>query len=196
MKAEFILFDQLSGTMSQCDNPGLYAVSDAPGSVRTSPIGKGRPVMATILRYTVDCTWSGGRLGRGRLTGESLSTELSVPVNLGGPGIGTCPEELLLGAAAGCYLITLSTLLANRHVPVVRIDLESRGFVEDDRGLRFDRIEHHPTIILESPVDEHYIITLAEHAEHACMVSSALRGNVQVKVYPSVEIQTKSGSRS
>jgi peroxiredoxin-like protein len=152
--------------------------------------------MTTILCYTVDGRWSGGRLGRGKLTGDSLSTELSIPVNLGGPGIGTNPEELLLGAAAGCYLITLATLFANREVPVVRIDLESRGFVERDRGLRFDRIEHHPTIVVDSPVDEQYLVALAEHAEHACMVSSALRGNVRVDVFPRVQVQTTSGSPS
>ncbi|MBX6352809.1 MAG: OsmC family protein [Thermoflavifilum sp.] len=146
--------------------------------------------MTTIVRYRMDAQWSGGRLGHGKLTGESLSTKLSIPVNLGGPGIGTNPEELLLGAAAGCYLITLATLYANREVPVVQIELESHGYVVRDHGLRFDRIEHHPTIVVDQPCDEDYLITLAEHAEHACMVSSALRGNVRVEVFPKVHMQT------
>jgi peroxiredoxin-like protein len=118
-----------------------------------------------------------------------LSTKFSVPTNLGGPGIGTNPEELLLSAAYGCYLITLAILLTNRKIPFTRIELESEGFVINDKGLQYDRIEHRPTIYVDQPVDEEYIVALAKHAEHACMVSSALRGNVVVNVEPRVLVQ-------
>ncbi len=96
------------------------------------------------------------------------------------------PEELLLGAASGCYVITLAIILSNRKVPYTRLELESEGFVVDDGGLRFDRIEHRPTIYVDQPVDHEKISLYAEQAEHACMVSSALRGNVQVTVHPQV----------
>lgn len=123
------------------------------------------------------------------MTSAGFTTDISIPANLGGPGVGTNPEELLLGAAAGCYLITLCTLLTNRGVRYTHIDLQSRGFVEDDHGLRFDRIEHHPVIVVDTDASEEKVRQLALHAEHACMVSSALRGNVVVSVVPEVRVQ-------
>ncbi|MCL6515676.1 OsmC family protein [Alicyclobacillus sp.] len=130
----------------------------------------------------------------GQLSGDGLSVSFSIPAELGGPGIGTNPEELLLGAAAGCYLITLGKLLRNRRIPFDEIRLESRGFVENDRGLRFDRIEHRPLVLLhpDAAGQADHVRILCEHAEHACMVSSALRGNVEVRVEPRVEIRAAS----
>jgi peroxiredoxin-like protein len=119
-----------------------------------------------------------------------LTTDISIPANLGGPGVGTNPEELLLGAAAGCYLMTLCTLLTNRGISYSKIELHSEGYVEDDHGLRFDRIEHHPTIVVDAGTDEAMVKRLALHAEHACMVASALRGNVVVQVVPTIQVQT------
>ncbi|MBX5435641.1 MAG: OsmC family protein [Alicyclobacillaceae bacterium] len=148
--------------------------------------------MATVHTYTVRSTWTGDRNGSGQLDADHLSASFSVPGNLGGPGLGTNPEELLVSAAAGCYLITLCTLLTNRQIPFIRIELTSHGYFEFDRGLRFDRMEHHPVLVFDHPVDDERIIALAEHAEHACMVSSALRGNVSVTVHPQIRVQSAS----
>lgn len=149
-------------------------------------------MLEKVHTYTTTATWSGDRAGVGQIDATNLSTQISVPTNLGGAGTGTNPEELLLSAAASCYVITLGLLLANRKVPYIRIDLESTGFLEYERGLRFDRIEHRPTIILDSQSDDAALLSMAEHAEHACMVSSAIRGNVEVKVIPRVVVQTTS----
>ena len=102
----------------------------------------------------------------------------------------TSPEELLLSAAAGCYLITLKTLLVNREVAFTSIELNSEGHVINDGGLRFDSIVHRPAILLEHPADEAELRVLAAHAEHTCMVSCAIRGNVAVSVEPTILVQT------
>lgn len=105
----------------------------------------------------------------------------------------TTPEELLLAAASSCYLITLRTLFENRGVGLTQIELLSEAVVETDHGLRFDSIVHRPTIVLQSgglgsytPED---LRRLVAHAEHACMVSSALRGNVDIVVIPTILMQ-------
>lgn len=146
--------------------------------------------MSSVHTFKVHGSWTGDRQGVGNIEGDSISSKLSVPANLGGPGVGTSPEELLLGAAYGCYLITLSIILTNRKIPFTKIELESQGYVVNDKGLRFDRIEHHPTIFVDQAVDEAQVMSYAEHAEHACMVSSAIRGNVEVTVHPRVLVQT------
>lgn len=145
--------------------------------------------MGTVQSYDVTTTWSAAPGSVGSLIASGLTSDISIPTDLGGPGVGTNPEELLLAAAAGCYLITLRTILTNRGVSYSQIELNSRGFVENDHGLRFDRIEHHPLIVLESSADEDKVKQLAMHAVHACMVSSALRGNVNLTVIPKVCIE-------
>jgi len=150
--------------------------------------------MSAIHTYRMSGHWSGDKNGTGTAEGRGLKTVLSVSSHLGGPGIGTSPEELLLAAAYGCYLLTLSTLLTNHNVPYARIELESEGYVEDDHGLRFDRIEHRPTIYLKDSVNEQEAALLAEHAEHACMVSSAIRGNVLVTVTPQLRVEALADS--
>lgn len=148
--------------------------------------------MVNAVSYTLHGTWTGGRSSSGQVEVGGLSSQISIPKELGGSGVGTNPEELLLSAASACYMITLGLLLTNRNIPYVRIDLESKAFVENDHGLRFDRIEHYPTIVVDEPGSEVELYKLAEHAEHACMVSSAVRGNVEVTVLPRVLVQTTS----
>lgn len=145
--------------------------------------------MGTVLSYDVTTTWEATPESVGAMIGSGLTTDISTAKSLGGPGIGTNPEELLVASAAGCYLMTLRTLLANRNVRYDHIEMNSRGYVESDHGLRFDRIEHRPLVVLESPDEEEVVKHLALHAAHACMVSSALRGNVTVTVYPQVRVQ-------
>ncbi|MCL6627618.1 OsmC family protein [Alicyclobacillus shizuokensis] len=143
--------------------------------------------MTERLTYTVSGQWSGDRDGVGALRlGDETTAQFSMPRNLGGCGIGTNPEELLLSAAASCYLLTLAILLRNRQIPYHRIEVESTGYVENEGGLRYDRIVHLPTVYVSDLRDEQRILQLAEHAELTCMVSSALRGNVRVGVRPRV----------
>lgn len=148
--------------------------------------------MPTVHTYSLTGHWSGSREGSGEISTTGLHTPFSIPHNLKGAGSGTNPEELLLAAASSCYLITLSLILANRKIQYSQIQLESKGFVEDDKGLRFDRIEHLPTIIFDQPVDEQEVHSLALHAEHACMVSSAVRGNVSIHVKSKIFIKEAS----
>lgn len=98
------------------------------------------------------------------------------------------PEDLLLAAAASCYLITLRTLLEHRQVPIRHIEVHSQAHIENESGLRFDSIVHYPTIVVEGPCDEDVLRSYAAHAELTCMVSSALRGNVDIRVVPSVQV--------
>jgi peroxiredoxin-like protein len=147
--------------------------------------------MNDVLKYTFKGTWARGIEQTGNISTGNLSTKVGVHTNLIGDKNITNPEELLLSAAASCYMITLSLLLENRGIPYIQIELESEAIVESDRGLRLDRIIHRPHIVLEEAYskDSDKIIKLAHHAEHTCMVSSALRGNVEVVVHPRISIK-------
>lgn len=142
--------------------------------------------MAETFQFTLQGQWHGGRLGSGTLTTGALTSDVSIPAEMGGPGIGSNPDELLLAAAANCYMITLASILENRKLPVRALSLRSEGFVERDGGrLTYKRIVHRPLIELEGEAaDEARTTALlsAERAEKACMVSQAVRGNVELAV--------------
>ena len=68
-----------------------------------------------------------------------------------GPGEGTNPDEMLLGAAATCYIITLAAMLERALIPVAELTLDSEGIVEVMRGIiTYRTIIHRPTITLTS----------------------------------------------
>lgn len=145
--------------------------------------------------FRLQADWQGGRLGTGQITAENLVTTVSVPKELGGPAQGTNPEEMLMGAAATCYLITLASILENRKLPVASLTLQTIGTVEEQGGgLVFTTIRHLPKIVLYSEAGESSLQIAemaAERAEKACMISKAIRANVSIRVESEISLVSK-----
>ena len=68
------------------------------------------------LSFTSKLTWSGGSQGVVETGGQSL--QFSMPASMGGLGVGTSPEELLLSAVGSCYTATLAGLTEARRLPL------------------------------------------------------------------------------
>ncbi|MDD1502964.1 MULTISPECIES: SACOL1771 family peroxiredoxin [unclassified Lysinibacillus] len=133
--------------------------------------------------FTMNLQWSEGRNGTGTIVADNLNTKISIPREMNGPGMGTNPDEMLLGAAATCYLITLATLLENSRIAVLDLSMQAEGFVDVTNGVfTYEKIVHKPKIIVQnlSERERKRINRLAEKAEQTCMISKALKGNVQI----------------
>lgn len=63
--------------------------------------------------FKVKTSWQGGRNNVGNVQGDILSENISIPASLGGVGIGTNPDEMLVSAASSCYIISLAATLMN-----------------------------------------------------------------------------------
>jgi peroxiredoxin-like protein len=141
-------------------------------------------------QFTVRASWHGSsQTGAGQLNSKALSSTFSIPGNLGGPGQGTNPEELVVSAAASCYLITLAVALDKRGVPFDKLEVTTDGMVLFDKGLQLTRLTHHPRITLiatATVAHREAALATAEQAEQGCMLSRAVRGNVPVNVHPLV----------
>lgn len=138
-------------------------------------------------RFELKAEWSGGLDGTGHIRTGNLVTAISVPSQIDGPGIGTNPEELLLGAAATCYLITLGMLL--KRLGIESIELNSEIFVQSSPAMKVDKIIHQPRIGIPAHTSQEVtdkISKAAYRAEQACMISKALKGNVEVIVEPEI----------
>ncbi len=136
--------------------------------------------------FHLKANWPGGRNDVGTIDAGQLKTKVSIPPEMEGPGIGTNPDEMLLGAAATCYIITLAAMMERSGLAKERLEMESVGIVDVTNGIiTYKEIIHKPHILLRSDATDKEVaqaLRLAEKAENACMISRAIRGNVVVKL--------------
>lgn len=140
--------------------------------------------------FHLKADWPGLRNDVGTIDTLNLKTKVSIPTEMDGPGIGTNPDEMLLGAAATCYIITLAAMLERSGVEKQSLTMESVGVVDYTNGVvTYKKIIHKPEIILaEGMAGKRNIVErLTLKAETSCMISRALQGNVEVIVEASIK---------
>lgn len=136
--------------------------------------------------FHLKADWPGGRNTVGTIDAGNLKTEISIPPEMDGPGVGTNPDEMLLGAAATCYIITLGAMIERSNLPLEYMDLSSEGIVDVTNGVfTYQKIIHRPTVLLKKSATEQDLTKMkqiAEKAEKSCMISRAIKGNVALEL--------------
>lgn len=142
--------------------------------------------------FYLKANWPGLRNDAGEIQSGNLITKVSIPQAMDGPGIGTNPDEMLLGAAATCYIITLAAMMERSQLEKVDLTMESEGIVDVTEGIfTYKKIIHRPTITLKmdaSERDKRLAQRLAEKAETSCMISRAIQGNVEMQLEITVKV--------
>lgn len=140
-------------------------------------------------RFPVQAHWFGGRLV-GLEAREKPTFRIATPPAFkdGIPGIWS-PEELLVGALAGCYELTLAAIAERRDVPLHTVEVAATGHVERAAGggYGFTVIE----LDVELATDfgrELEAEEVARLAKRYCVVGRAL----EVPVHVTVEVRTLS----
>ncbi|WP_163580432.1 OsmC family protein [Gracilibacillus saliphilus] len=137
-----------------------------------------------IHQFTLNATWPGGRNEVGHIESGNLNTKISIPPEMNGPGVGTNPDEMLLGAAATCYLITVAAMIERANLPLEHIELSSVGDVDVTNGVfTYQRITHRPVVVLKKEATADHLQKLkniVKQAESSCMISRAIKGNVEL----------------
>ncbi|MFR9797232.1 organic hydroperoxide resistance protein [Streptomyces sp. MS06] len=128
--------------------------------------------------YTAVATATHGREGRAVSSDGKVDLQLAVPVEMGGTGQGTNPEQLFAAGYAACFASALGLVGRQAKVDVsqaavtgeVGIGKQGEGF-----GLAV-------TLRVELPdgVDEATGRKLVETAHQVCPYSNATRGNIPV----------------
>lgn len=143
--------------------------------------------------FSLTASWPGGRNTVGEIASGQLQTKVSIPPEMDGPGVGTNPDEMLLGAAATCYIITLAAMLERANLETSKLMMTSEGLVDVTNGVfTYVKITHKPKIIIPSNYtekQERQIVRLAEKAEKTCMISKAVRGNVEMALEITVDYE-------
>lgn len=134
--------------------------------------------------FKLKADWPGLRNDVGVIESGNLKTKISIPPEMDGPGVGTNPDEMLLGAAATCYIITLAAMLERSGIDKESLTMDSEATVDVTNGVfTYKRIVHKPRLVLAAGTDDKKLSLarrLTEKAETSCMISRAIKGNVEI----------------
>ncbi|MED4141451.1 OsmC family protein [Priestia megaterium] len=142
--------------------------------------------------FHLQANWPGGRNEVGTIESGQLKTQISIPPEMDGPGVGTNPDEMLLGAAATCYIITLAAMLERSGIYQEALTMESEAVVDVTNGVfTYEKIIHKPHVIItpELTDQEEKISRLIKKAETSCMISRAIQGNVEIELEPRLTVK-------
>lgn len=134
-------------------------------------------------RFPVQAHWWGGRLLRlGAPDKPSFRVATPPEFRDGIPGIWS-PEELLVGALASCYELTLVAVAEHRGVPLHTLEVGATGHVEQASGggFGFTVIELDVDLTTD-PGREAEAEEVARLARRHCIVGRALEGPVHMRV--------------
>ncbi|WP_019413777.1 SACOL1771 family peroxiredoxin [Paenisporosarcina sp. TG20] len=144
----------------------------------------------TLHSFHLTANWPGLRNDVGTIETEHLHTKISIPPEMDGPGVGTNPDEMLLGAAATCYIITLAAMLERSGIEKESLTMISEGIVESNKGIiTYQKIIHRPHLVILFDKDLKAAQKLAKKAESSCMISRALKGNVVIELEAKIEVK-------
>ncbi len=131
--------------------------------------------------YTARAKAMGGRVGTAKSDDGQINLKLDRPVEMGGKGDGTNPEQLFAAGYAACFIGALRVVAGKRHIGIpedVAIDSavsfgpltgEAEGF-----GIAVAMTIHLPGIERATAED------LVHRAHQVCPYSNASRGNIDV----------------
>jgi osmotically inducible protein OsmC len=111
-----------------------------------------------------------------------LQATTATQVELGGPGTGTNPEELLAAAHANCYTSTLTSLARSRHVDLESVETSATTRLEWGDGHDHHLASSRIAVRIRSASPEKVVHDLVRQAERECPVCQAIRGNVDMTV--------------
>jgi lipoyl-dependent peroxiredoxin len=132
--------------------------------------------------YTAEAHVIGGRAqGHGRTQDGALEVDLRLPVELGGEGGGTNPEELFAVGYAACFESALGVVARRRKLEAGDVAIDSKVTLSptEDRGFQLG-VELDVT--LPSIEDGEAAAELVRAADKVCPYSNATRGNVEVRL--------------
>ena len=137
--------------------------------------------MAKVV-YTAEATVVGGRAqGHGVTSDGALDVQLRTPVEMGGEGGGTNPEQLFAVGYAACFEGAIGVVGRRAHAEVgdVSIDSRVRLVTTEDRGFN---VAVDLDVTLPQVTDPAAAVQIVAAAHEVCPYSNATRGNIEVKL--------------
>jgi Ohr subfamily peroxiredoxin len=131
--------------------------------------------------YTARASVTGGRQGHARTSDGKLEADLAAPVELGGSGEGTNPEQLFAAGYAACFQSAMAVVGRRMKLDSADSTVEARVDLGAIEGGYFKlAVELHVDLPgLEAPDAR----ALVGKAHEVCPYSNATRGNIEVALF-------------
>ncbi|GAA4097372.1 OsmC family protein [Zhongshania borealis] len=101
--------------------------------------------------------------------------KVNAPVQFDGPGDQWSPEELLMAAAANCFVLSFRTVAGIAKLDWVSIECSSSGELDKvERSMVFTKMTNKVRLVVADPVSKSKAETLLRKAEAICIVSNSL----------------------
>jgi osmotically inducible protein OsmC len=130
--------------------------------------------------YTAHAHVTGGRAaGHGRTSDGALEVDIRAPVELGGEGGGTNPEQLFAIGYAACFESAIGAVARRRRLEAGDVAIESSVTLlpTENRGYT---LAVALAVTLPSVDDAADAVELVRAAHQVCPYSNATRGNIEV----------------
>jgi Ohr subfamily peroxiredoxin len=137
--------------------------------------------MAKVL-YTAEATVTGGRAeGHGRTSDGAVDVQLRSPVEMGGEGGGTNPEQLFAIGYAACFESAIGAAGRREHAEVGDVSIESRVSLlpTGDGGFK---LAVALDVRMPQVEDHEQAGRIVAGAHQICPYSNATRGNIDVEL--------------
>jgi Ohr subfamily peroxiredoxin len=135
--------------------------------------------MANIL-YTAKAHVTGGRAaGHGRTGDGALEVDLRLPVEMGGDGAGTNPEELFAVGYAACFEGALGVVARRAKLEADDAAIDSEVSLSPDGKGGF-QLSVKLDVSLPGVDDTQAAVDIVRAAHQVCPYSNATRGNIDV----------------
>ncbi|HEX5493286.1 MAG TPA: organic hydroperoxide resistance protein [Mycobacteriales bacterium] len=128
--------------------------------------------------YTATATVTGGRAGHARSDDGILDLDLRPPVQMGGPGGATNPEQLFAVGFAACFQSALGVVGRRQKVDTDGSTVRAEVSIGSTGGGGYGLAVRLQVSI--PGVDSDRARALTEAAHQVCPYSNATRGNIEV----------------
>jgi Ohr subfamily peroxiredoxin len=136
---------------------------------------------ASIL-YTAEAHVTGGRAeGHGRTSDGALEVDLRAPVEMGGSGGGTNPEQLFAIGYAACFESALATVARRRRQEAGDVAIDSKVMLLPSADRAFN-LAVDLAVTLPWIDDPDAAAEMVRAAHQVCPYSNATRGNIDVSL--------------
>jgi lipoyl-dependent peroxiredoxin len=134
----------------------------------------------TRVIYSAHAHVTGGRAaGHGRTSDGALEVDLRAPVETGGEGGGTNPEQLFAIGYAACFESALGAAARRRHLEAGDVAIDSTVMLMPTENRAY-KLGVELAVTLPSIDDPEQAAELVRAAHQICPYSNATRGNVDV----------------
>jgi peroxiredoxin-like protein len=125
--------------------------------------------------YRVVAWWSSGKTGLAKSDSAPNAIHFTAPPQFGGCEGRWSPEDLLLGAIAGCYTTTFRALAEYSKFEYTDLEVEVHGTIRKaESGYQFGEIVIQPKLTISRDEERSRAWRLLERSKQLCLVSRAL----------------------